>query len=179
MGASLLDGLVLCLLWLPVILLVVVDIVQPLVSDIFSEILWFAYTGVLNGQGGTWGKRLVGIRIVNAVGNVPGIKKGLIRTLPLGIGSLVLGLPLPLGVVTIMSIGLLLDPMWVVWDARKQSLSDKLAGTFVVRDRGAHPWPPRGWRRTFSPVWRDPPLPRPASAVSMPLALPPKRVGIG
>lgn len=76
-----------------------------------------AYSILLEAGGGTLGKRLLGMKIVDAQGNKPGIGKSLIRNLL----RLVDGL-----------FGYILGAIIVANSPTKQRLGDKVAGTFVV-----------------------------------------------
>ena len=84
----------------------------------------FVYFALLNGRGRTLGKRLLGIRVVDAQTSSPiGGGKGATRELVrLGLGSVSFGLLF------------LLDGVWPLWDERAQSLHDKAANSVVVRD---------------------------------------------
>lgn len=81
--------------------------------------LVYVYFVVATGLWGrTVGKRLLGLRVVNAVGQPPGIGRALLREI---VGKFLSGLLLGLGY------------LWVAWDERKQGWHDKIAGTTVVR----------------------------------------------
>jgi uncharacterized RDD family membrane protein YckC len=43
----------------------------------------------------------------------------------------------PIGIVLGVALAVLavLDPLWMIWDAQKQTLHDKLASTYVVKTR--------------------------------------------
>jgi uncharacterized RDD family membrane protein YckC len=68
--------------------------------------------------GQTWGKRLLGIRVVSIDGSPLTLGKGILRWL----GYFVSGLPLDLGY------------LWAIWDKDKQTWHDKIAGTIVVKE---------------------------------------------
>ena len=68
-------------------------------------------------KGGTPGKLILGLRIVNEKGKFIGIPMAILRYLGKILSSLILG------------IGYLM----IVWDKRKQGLHDKIAKTFVVK----------------------------------------------
>jgi uncharacterized RDD family membrane protein YckC len=127
-------------------------------ADAAGSLLWWpisvAYVVIGNGLGGTFGKRWLGLRVVDATGAVPGMRRAAVRAiLPYGV-SLVLILisglldrwlasesPTPVdavlvwALVLLLLLPLLLDYLWMIWDPRKQTLHDKLAGTFVVQAR--------------------------------------------
>ena len=121
---------------------------RRLVVGVVGWALPFAYYVIGNGRGGTWGKRWLGLRVVDARGAAPGLQRALVRAIPrygLGLITVVIaliggwqgsgsstgteGLPWALRLVSLL---LLPDDLWMIWDARKQTLHDKLAGTFVV-----------------------------------------------
>ena len=72
--------------------------------------------------GQTFGKRTLGIRVVNRDGDPPGLGRALIRYV-LGFGVEVV-----LAYVLVGFLGLL----WPLWDKDKQTWHDKIAGTYVV-----------------------------------------------
>ena len=76
----------------------------------------FSYYVLGNAWGGTPGKRVLGLRVVNAAGGVPGLARALIRHLVAGISLL----------------ALLMGYFWMLWDAHKQTWHDKAAGTYVI-----------------------------------------------
>jgi uncharacterized RDD family membrane protein YckC len=67
-------------------------------------------------KGGTPGKLILGMRIVNEKGNYIGIPMAILRYIGKIVSSIILG------------IGYLM----IFWDKRKQGLHDKIAKTFVV-----------------------------------------------
>jgi uncharacterized RDD family membrane protein YckC len=69
-------------------------------------------------SGQTWGKRLVGIRVVSIDGSPLSLGKGILRWL----GYFVSALPFDLGY------------LWAIWDKDKQAWHDKMAGTIVVKE---------------------------------------------
>ena len=81
-----------------------------------ATLLQIAYRWVWNARGWSPGKRMLGLRIVTESGQAPGIWRGFARTVGMMIGAL----PLLLGYV------------WMLWDGRRQTWHDKMAGTYVV-----------------------------------------------
>ena len=75
------------------------------------------YIVVGNAEGGTVGKRAVGLKIIDDAGNKPGYGRAVIRLLVSFISSLVL----------------LLGYILMVASPRKQTWHDAVAGTYVVR----------------------------------------------
>jgi uncharacterized RDD family membrane protein YckC len=68
----------------------------------------------------TPGKLVAGIRIVDAeTGGTPPVGRLVLRY----VGYIVSGIPLCLGY------------LWMLWDGRKQTWHDKMAGTLVIRER--------------------------------------------
>ena len=79
-------------------------------------VIAFTYDVLGNGWGGTPGKRLLGMRLVNADGEAPGLASSLVRTVVAGVSF----------------VALLLGFFWMLWDRDKQTWHDKAAGTYVV-----------------------------------------------
>lgn len=83
-------------------------------------VLWLLYNWLFTGlKGQTPGKMVVGIKVVDARGNKPGLGTAALREIPGKILSLVV--PIFLGF------------LWIIWDERKQGWHDKIADTYVVR----------------------------------------------
>ena len=152
-GGEILDAL---------ILLIPTWVLSGVVARVFTRddslfaslfIPWLVALGyyvVGNGRGGTFGKRLTKLRVVDAAGAVPGIRRGALRAiLPYGL-RLLLFVPLsassnaqsqgtmvlPTWAMLVLLLILLLmaiDYLRMIWDPHKQTLHDKLAGTFVIR----------------------------------------------
>jgi uncharacterized RDD family membrane protein YckC len=77
------------------------------------------YLRALARTGQTWGRRIVGIRVVNAeTGAPPGWGKAIGRQL---------------FAMIISSYVLYLGYLWMLWDSQNQTWHDKVAGTLVVR----------------------------------------------
>lgn len=87
--------------------------------DFFIYPLYFGVYWWYYATGWSPGRALVGIRIVDAVGQQPGARRGIGRLLMSGISGLVLG------------IGYLA----MLWSSQKQTWHDAAAGTFVIRTR--------------------------------------------
>jgi len=79
--------------------------------------LYAAYFWMGNGLGGTLGKRIVGLAVVDERGETPGLTRGLVRYL----------------VSIVSALAFYLGYFWMIWDAQKQTWHDKAAGTHVVR----------------------------------------------
>lgn len=80
----------------------------------------FSYTWLMDAIGGTVGKLIVGIQVVDdETGRAPGLGKAFVRT----IVRLVSGIPFYLGFV------------WMIWDRDSKTWHDKAAGTSVVKYR--------------------------------------------
>ena len=89
------------------------------ISLIVLSLLYFAI--LKRTSIGTLGYIITGVRIVDLTGNKPSIGRMLFRTLFIVIGPL----------------NLFLDLFWVGNDREKQSLRDKLAGTYVIRKKAS------------------------------------------
>ena len=76
-------------------------------------------------SGRTWGKKLMGIRVVRADGGTPGFGRALLRMLGYLFSLSIAGWGF----------------MMILLDSRRQGLHDKIAETFVVPDRPAAPVP--------------------------------------
>ena len=132
LAALLVDGLILLL---PGGALLVIGwaIVDVAFGQLLLSLLSFGYAAVLNGQGGTFGKRALGLRVVDRTGSPPGIEQGAVRAfLPIGLGILVSFVGSAL-LDSLVSLLVLVDHLWMLWDERSQTLHDKMAGTYVVR----------------------------------------------
>lgn len=88
----------------------------PEQSALPDFIIAFTYEVLGNGWGGTPGKRLIGMRLVNADGEAPGLASSLVRTVVAGISF----------------VALLIGFFWMLRDPDKQTWHDKAAGTYVV-----------------------------------------------
>ena len=95
-----------------------------------ARLLWFllaiAYYAVLNGSeaGQTFGKRLLGIAVRDAAtGASIGVQRAVLRYVVVGLFRVVL----------FFGLFTLLDGLWPLWDAQRQALHDKIAGSVVVR----------------------------------------------
>ena len=113
--------------WIRVVASIIDSIIVSLIQVIFTFIgieIISIFFGLLYGvlfiglKGQTPGKMALGIAVVNAQGNVPGIGRAIIREIP---GKL------------ISTVVILLGYVWVARDRRKRGWHDYLAGTFVVR----------------------------------------------
>ena len=83
-----------------------------------SAILFFLYFFVFHAaRGQTPGKKLLGLRVIDAYGGRPGLLRTLLRTA----GYLLSLLPCSLGF------------LWIGFDRERRALHDWVAGTYVVR----------------------------------------------
>jgi uncharacterized RDD family membrane protein YckC len=149
-GASLLDSLVLMIpTWaIQVVGQSLIDQPFSVVPSILATGLWAAYVVIGNGRGATLGKHWAGLRIVDAAGAAPGLRRAVVRLLIPFVASWVFYIAsarlvraesgetitfasaiLP---PLVFSLIVLVDSLWMIWDPRKQTLHDKLAGTFVI-----------------------------------------------
>lgn len=118
-AATLIDTVVLCLFLVCCDALLGNELYQRLLP--LFLLLIALYYPVLEGlEGGTAGKFVVGIRVVDYEGRMPGITKALVRTFArlVEVNPCLIG-GLPAGIVALSS-------------RRKQRIGDMLAGTFVV-----------------------------------------------
>lgn len=116
-----------------VIDLVVVGVIQGIVTAILvplagvfgiipayliSPLYFVLFTGL---KGQTLGKMVTGVKIVNPMGENPGIWRALLRET---IGKI------------ISSVFFLLGYLWAGWDPRKRAWHDHIAGTYPIRTPG-------------------------------------------
>lgn len=80
--------------------------------------------------GQTPGKWMVGIRVLGPNGQPPGWVRSTIRGLVGALADLLFNT---------VGIGII-DPLWLLWDSRRQTLHDKAAGTVVVTARPCRAW---------------------------------------
>lgn len=98
--------------------------------------------------GATPGMHLLGIRVIDGAGNPPGIKRSIVRyiipamswlpfliVVPSSETFFDYGAPIMIVLGVALFVLAILDPLWMIWDAQKQMLHDKLASTYVVRVR--------------------------------------------
>ena len=116
----------------------IVETDLPIVSVLYS-ILFISF-------GATPAMQVLGMRVVDAERQPPGLVRSLRRYILPGLAELPLfflfaGADMPIdtqipivlvGSLVILAISFL-DPLWMIWDERKQTLHDKLGGTFVIR----------------------------------------------
>jgi uncharacterized RDD family membrane protein YckC len=82
--------------------------------------VYLAYHTIANAKGGGWGKRIVGLRVLRERdGELPGYGTGFLRIF----------ITMVMGAVNLVQ---LLDYLWCIWDAQKQTWHDKISGTVVV-----------------------------------------------
>lgn len=111
--------------WIRLVAAVVDAIVVSLLSFALSGLLlpllvvlllyYWLFTGL---KGQTLGKMLVGIKVVDAQGNRPGLASAALREI---LGKLVSAIVFFLGF------------LWIAWDRQKQGWHDKIAITYVVK----------------------------------------------
>lgn len=139
-GATLLDWLILLI---PVTLLIVLVVVVALSSDvggivtaILSSLLYLVavlfYAPLLVGRQGahngqTWGKQIVGIRVVRDSGQPVDIGFGFLREV------VVKGLLFGFVGSFFFSIPTLIDYLWPLWDDQNRALHDMVVTTHVVK----------------------------------------------
>ena len=115
LAAFLIDG---------ILLTIVNFFIQAVLGDslpvsLFNLAINFGYGVVMIAwRGQTVGKMIVGIQVVDANGNIPGIGAVLLREI---VGKF------------LSTIALFLGYLWVAWDKDKRGWHDHLGGTYVVR----------------------------------------------
>ena len=93
------------------------------VPFIIIVVAYLVYAIVLEAGGGTLGKRLLGMRVVNGTGGKPGYGRSVARNL--------------LRLIDLLPVFYILGILMVARTGKKQRLGDKLAGTYVVRRQRA------------------------------------------
>jgi uncharacterized RDD family membrane protein YckC len=123
------DSVVIC--FVPAIIIVLVFDLPKNIDQIFSSktyvFLLFSYLYlaiIKRSEWGTVGYRLTGVRIVNLEGKVPSLWRMTFRFLLLIFGPF----------------HILIDILWLGGDENKQTLRDKIVGTYVIK----HDAPPLG-----------------------------------
>lgn len=103
------------------------------VAALLNAIAYFLYEGLLlasqNGQ--TIGKKLVSVRVVSADGTPLTMNKTFTRAGVKAALSVIGSIKPPF--TSFLGIASLLDYLWPFWDANKQTLHDKAAGTYVIK----------------------------------------------
>ena len=117
-AAALLDGLILgtvTFLLGPILR----GVTGSVLLNIISLVIWIGYVVFYQSQmGQTLGKKVMGIKVVDANGQKPSAITFFLRDV---VGKLVSGIILGIGY------------LFVIWDSKKQALHDKIASTYVVR----------------------------------------------
>ena len=93
--------------------------VASLGVGLYNKVFLVAKRGASIGQG------IMGLKMVDAAGNIPQM------------GSLIIRLLVSVGLGMIPVVGtfvVILDYLWPLWDEKKQTLHDKVAGTFVIKN---------------------------------------------
>jgi uncharacterized RDD family membrane protein YckC len=128
LGAELIDGFT---------VLLILRIIAAVVPEAFNIVAiggGFLYNGMLDGgpHGQTLGKRALRIRVIDdATGELIGVQRGFMRALPpLAFG--ILGL-ISLSTFSVAIVASMLDGLWPLWNGRRQTWHDMVAGSVVVR----------------------------------------------
>jgi uncharacterized RDD family membrane protein YckC len=130
----------------------------PVLDELVLVLVGFGYFAWLNGRGATLGKMLFGLRVIDATGRAPGLGKGAVRQIIPGASALVpyvLAVSLRMGfgagggegqaVATLVALVVVFayflfgfyDGLSMLWNDRRQTIHDRMAGTFVVRGDGS------------------------------------------
>jgi uncharacterized RDD family membrane protein YckC len=112
--AYILDGVIVAIGW-PILVELLVGVLGVAAATV-TLLAPPVYFWLGNSLGATPGKRIVGIAVVDVDGNRPGLARGLVRY-----------------VVSIASAtAVFLGYLWMIWDDKRQTWHDKVAGTYVV-----------------------------------------------
>lgn len=136
-GAELLDGL---FVTLPLGIAVSLLDIKPRFGSLIVFVAVFAYNWVLDSEptGQTWGKRIVGIRVVgDETGELITRAQGAARSGVVAALSLASNFVLGLGLLSMLNV------LWPLWDPKRQAWHDKAAGSIVVRTRDVDGLPRR------------------------------------
>jgi uncharacterized RDD family membrane protein YckC len=103
--------------------LIVLVIARSDLQNWASIVVSLAYFTIGHGgaSGQTWGKKIAHIRVVRDGGERLGYTRALIRW------------AVAIGLTILFIIPNLIDVLWPLWDAKRQALRDKAAGSIVVR----------------------------------------------
>jgi len=128
--AVLLDGLI---VGIPMLIIqVILGLSGSPVGALLSAIAYFLYEGLMlasqNGQ--TIGKKVLSIRVISANGQALTMNQTFTRAGVKAVLSILSSIKPP--VTSVLGILSLLDYLWPLWDANKQTWHDKAAGTYVV-----------------------------------------------
>lgn len=129
--AIFIDGLI---VGIPLLLIeAVLGLFGSPVAALLNAVVYFLYEGLLlasqNGQ--TIGKKLMKVRVVSADGTPLTTNKTFTRAGVKAALSVIGSIKPPF--TSFLGIASLLDYLWPFWDANKQTLHDKAAGTYVVK----------------------------------------------
>ncbi len=92
--------------------------VASLGVGLYNKVFLVAKRGASIGQG------IMGLKMVDAAGNLPQMGSLIIRLLvSVGLGMIPM----------VGTLGVIIDYLWPLWDEKKQTLHDKVAGTFVIK----------------------------------------------
>lgn len=114
--AFFLDGII---LGIPLLLL---DVTWTLLTGydqitfVFGFLYWMLIIYLEGTRGGTPGKLVLGLKIVDDKGNYIGVPNAILRNAGKTLSALILGI----------------GHLMIIWDSKKQALHDKIAETYVV-----------------------------------------------
>ncbi len=112
---------------------------RVIATQLMGALLGIAYFVVLQGlTGWTIGKKLVGIRVVNAAGAICGLAKAFVRYLPFLIPALIPAVGPILGIFIVIA-----EFILILAHARRQRIGDLIAKTYVI-GKDAVGWPVPG-----------------------------------
>jgi uncharacterized RDD family membrane protein YckC len=87
----------------------------PFIALLISFLYHWLFIGL---KGQTLGKMVLGIKVIDENGDIPGLGKAAMREV---VGKFVSAITLYIGF------------LWIAWDKKKQGLHDKIAETYVVK----------------------------------------------
>lgn len=115
---------------------------------LLNALISSGYVIILNGMGGTLGKRLMGLRVIDATGAAPGLQKAFVRSLVWLIPAILQLVSDWLvwetsdgGLYVIIDLVIFASGVFALYDAwsmrghhHKQTIHDRMAGTYVVTE---------------------------------------------
>lgn len=117
-GAAIIDGIVISLISSVISYFLVGIPYSPVLFIVWLPLLWLYYWLFTGLRGQTPGKMAVGIKVVDAQGDRPGLGGAALREV---LGKLISTIVLYVGF------------LWIAWDKQKQGWHDRIAGTHVIK----------------------------------------------
>ena len=114
-GAWIIDFVIVSLVSFPLSRFTYMLVPMGVFGFLLPLLYYWLFTGL---KGQTSGKMLLGIKVVTAQGDIPGLGVAAMREI---LGKLISAIVIGIGF------------LWIAWDREKQGWHDKIAGTYVVK----------------------------------------------